>query len=912
MEFSMKLHAIHWCYFGGLIFLFLQIQIASNEHVYTRELSSGWNLTNQNGSVTKTKVKIPTGIYSALYGEDVLKSYNDVNLRWVAYDNWTYKNTFAFNWTEMESVRFVNLTFHGIDTIAEIRLNHFYIGRTDNMFVRYSYDVTRYLVEENFLEIEFKSPVFAAAAKANALKDHNITVPPECPNQRYHGECNMNMLRKMQASFAWDWGLAAPSMGIWKSVTLEHYEVALIRDIDVAISKNDTHWNMHVRVFIDAAGRRDFYAELTCYAVELLENPIIIDDYKTKPISYQNAVIAFEQAIPINSVTIWWPNGYGVHKLYPLYFTLNSWLNKSEFSLRSKSISQKTVRVGFRTIELIEDIAPANDGNTFLFKVNGMEMFMKGSNYIPSHILPELAGDEARIKHLLFSAKEAHMNMLRVWGGGIYESDYFYNLADEYGILIWQDMMFACAMYPVTNDFLSSVRTEVIQNAKRIAHHPSVAVFATNNENEVALAQNWYHTWQEKSRFDTEYRELYLATINHELKIVEHSTRILPLISSPSNGKISAKDNYLSDDPQDTHYGDIHFYDVLKDGWDPNIYPHPRFASEYGFQSLPQMQSWSRILGNNDNIIELISHRQHHPLAMIPITTLIRRHLPLPLPEEENYAEGLIYLSQIAQAMSTKIETQVYRSLRDTEVRTMGALYWQLNDVWVAPSWSSIDFYGSYKLLHYWARDFMDSITIIALYNSSTKSVNIFLTCDELEVNTKDLKVFQNIYLWSELYVKNSMNWSVTLKPNGVHHDKVIPVSTILTDKFNQNNCFVEYTLQRGSVVLSRAYYFPSAISSAVGVSDPEIEVEISSKYCQGSVNNVKMNSYSLSVIVKKPAIFVYIEIVHKNVVKYKLSRNGYMQMAPTQVVQLEFEYSKCVDITRNNIKILTVNQFMI
>lgn len=160
------------------------------------------------------------------------------------------------------------------------------------------------------------------------------------------------------------------------------------------------------------------------------------------------------------------------------------------------------------------------------------------------------------VKHLLKSAQEAHFNMLRVWGGGIYESDEFYNLADTYGILIWQDMMFACAMYPTTSEFLSSVKEEVIQNAKRLSYHASIAIFATNNENEVALAQNWYGTKADEDRFNSEYRELYLATVMHELKIIQDSSRPTPLVSSPSNGVESSKDDYLSKDPQNPNYGD--------------------------------------------------------------------------------------------------------------------------------------------------------------------------------------------------------------------------------------------------------------------------------------------------------------------------------------------------------------------
>lgn len=167
----------------------------------------------------------------------------------------------------MKNSRYINLTLHGVDTVAEIRLNHAYLGKTDNMFVRYSYDVTRILETDNLLEISIQSPISAAMKKADEFKENNSYIPPNCPNQRYHGECHMNMLRKMQASFSWDWGLAAPSVGIWKSVDLEYYEVAILRDIDVAVSKNETHWNMHVRVFMDANGKEDFMAQLTFYAM---------------------------------------------------------------------------------------------------------------------------------------------------------------------------------------------------------------------------------------------------------------------------------------------------------------------------------------------------------------------------------------------------------------------------------------------------------------------------------------------------------------------------------------------------------------------------------------------------------------------------------------------------------------------
>ncbi|KAH8304925.1 hypothetical protein KR018_005049, partial [Drosophila ironensis] len=888
---------------AGLLCGFLLVSGVQGDAVEVIELGSNWMITNQNGSLHVDNQVLPSGIYS-VFGPLILESYNDVNLRWLAYDNWTYSNKFEFD-VEHYQQGHVNLTFHGIDTVAEIRLNRQIIGRTDNMFVRYSFDVTNLLESENLLEVEIFSPVWAALQRALELEN---PVPPNCPPEDYHGECHMNMLRKMQSSFSWDWGPAAPSMGIWKTVELEIYEVAVIRDVDVDISKNATHWNMHITCYLDAVGRQDFYGELILYTVELLDLPVIVNAYGTTAISHLNPLIEFDQAVPIEKVETWWPNGYGEQKLYPLHFTLKAWLGKMGPELRAKTKSHKSLRVGFRTLELVEVPAPDGRGNTFFFRVNGVDIFMKGSNYIPSHILPEQQTEES-ITHLLKSARGANMNMLRVWGGGVYESDYFYDLADKLGLLIWQDMMFACAMYPVGDEFLSSVREEVRQNAMRLAHHPSVAIFVTNNENEAALVQNWYGTSIDRKRYESEYRELYVGIVMDELRRFSHSSRPQSLVSSPSNGKASQQDNYISDNPQSNYFGDVHFYEYVIDGWDPNTFPRPRFASEYGFQSFPGTYAWQRSKNDSIDLLTLLKHRQHHPLRNEPVIVLIEKHLPLPLPQDENYATALIYFSQIAQAMATKVETELYRSLRDTPYNTMGALYWQLNDVWVAPSWSGIDFYGNWKILHYWARDFLAPISIVALYDQPTDSLNISLICDQLQVDTHDLNVVANMHLWSQLLPHSYITWPVTLRPNGVQEDKVIPVGGLFKGEYDRENAFLELQLRRGNDVISKTHYFPSSLRRAVGMEDPGLEYEIASRYCLTTADGVR-NSISISIKVKRPAVFVYLELLKPY--RYELSENGFMQTAPVHIVYLTFDSSSCARLLRkSDLRVLTVNDFM-
>lgn len=392
-----------------------------------------------------------------------------------------------------------------------------------------------------------------------------------------------------------------------------------------------------------------------------------------------------------SSIELWWPNGYGPQTLYGLQL---KWEDRrvNEVSNRNRAfyVTSRIISIGFRTVELVQQ--PMSNGLSFFFKVNGIAMFMKGSNWIPAHILPEKTASKQKVKELLLATRDANMNMLRVWGGGVYESDYFYSLADEYGILIWQDMMFACAMYPSDQDFIDNVRLEVKQQVRRLQYHPSIALFATNNENEVALRQNWYGTNSKFLEFAEDYRKLYVETIVDEIKKNDPSSVVLT--SSPSNGAHIDSDNGIGNDPQNPHFGDIHFYIVDHNAWKAENFHQPRFTSEYGFQSFPG--GWKAVTREGDNLTELIDHRQHHPLKSKPISFLVEENLKVNF--DSLSWSSKIYLSQLSQAMAMKTETEVYRSGRGTFMNTMGALYWQLNDVWVAPSWSSIEYNGNYKV----------------------------------------------------------------------------------------------------------------------------------------------------------------------------------------------------------------------
>ncbi|XP_055377189.1 beta-mannosidase-like [Condylostylus longicornis] len=432
-------------------------------------------------------------------------------------------------------------------------------------------------------------------------------------------------------------------------------------------------------------------------------------------------------------------------------------------------------------------------------------------------------------------------------------------------------------------DVRFSITIETVQNIKRIGHHASIAIIAGNNENEAALVQNWYNTKPEQKRFEKEYRLLYNATINDKLrKFYNHPSRPETLTSSPSNGDKTIEDDFISQ-PQDPNYGDIHFYEYFRDWSDPDVYPIPRFSSEYGFQSLPQKSAWDKIMYNHDNFNDLLEHRPHLPFGNEIRSCLIFRQLPLITSDQPDYAENIIYFSQLTQALATKLETEILRKNRNSKHNTMGALYWQLNDVWIAPSWSCIDFNGNYKFLHYWAKEFMKPISIIAHSNKSTNDVEITVIRDTIEKSPLTFNIIRNTFLYNTLApAKIYAAKTISIKP-----DSVLSADTFqLESNLDPKTYFYEILLKDGILLkdtIAKTYHFPQPIKKAVGLRDPNIEVEIyTSKY------QAPISSISIGVKVSYPALFVYIEIVHDNITSYTLSDNGFIQTDPIKMIYLE------------------------
>ncbi|XP_023934715.1 beta-mannosidase [Bicyclus anynana] len=820
-----------------------------------------WTLENKNRSIS-VQGSVPGGVYSDLQKsgviDDVLQGSNDVLTRWVAYDTWTYTGKFNVSGENLEHA-VAQLVLEGVDTVAYIELNSIPIGSTDNMFVRYVYDVRQYLqIGENELKFTFESPVKFAKARS----DKYFTAP-DCVPAVYNGECHANQIRKMQASFSWDWGPAFPSVGIWRPATIEFFNAAVIRSLMTYTEKRDTTWFLKTKVYLQTGENvRRVKGNLSVY--------LSVDGHQTFKVAKQLDVSTkddgtveadIDMNISANVITEWWPNGYGEQKLYNLLIFLRT-------EEKDREISYKHAKIGFRTIELVEEDAAlifgndtrAGHGLTFYFKVNGYPIFMKGSNWIPSNILPEIGENRKTIDNLLTAAHDAHMGMLRVWGGGIYESDYFYRRCDELGILIWQDFLFACSMYPVDSKFLTTITNEIEHNVIRLQHHPSIAVWAGNNENEVALRGNWYNTNSEFEKYKSEYIKLYVDTIKPIVEGIDPGRRYL--VSSPSNGRKSEEDGYIAQNPYDPNYGDTHYYNYLADSWDSNIYPKTRFASEYGFQSLPSIATMRTATNKTEDYhvdSNYSKHRQHSPAGYSFIEAQINRRLNLDK-NDTKYFEKFIFYSQISQAMAIKAETEFYRQSQ-TNWYTMGALYWQLNDVWQAPSWSGIEFGGKWKMLHYFAKSFFAPV-LVSPRLTKTGDVDIYLINDRF-VPIIEAKIILDIFNWSTLTPIASKSYPADVGPLNARKQ----ASYTLWNADNKEEIFLRFSLKAEGVDCSPYnYLFPVPLKSAKGLKNPNINIAVQKMD--------EHNKFEIKINVDTVVLFLWLEAES---IDGKFENNGFI-----------------------------------
>nr|KAF6501263.1 mannosidase beta [Molossus molossus] len=571
---------------------------------------------------------------ATLTGQDPYYRFNDLNYRWISLDNWTYSKEFQIPF-DISKWQKVHLIFESIDTVSEVLLNNVLIGKTNNMFRRYTFDITHVVKALNSIEVRFQSPVSYAAQQSRA---HTLyQVPPNCPPSVQEGECHVNFIRKEQCSFSWDWGPAFPTLGIWEDVRIEAYNSCHLNYFTFSpIYDNSTQdWNLEIESSFDVVSSKPVSGQVIVEIPKLQTQ----QSYSVELQPGERIVKLFVKMNKTVTIETWWPHGHGNQTGYNMTVL---------FKLNKDLEIKKSAKIYFRTVELIQEPIKGSPGLSFYFKINGVPIFLKGSNWIPADSFQDRVTSDL-LSLLSHSVVDANMNTLRVWGGGIYERDEFYELCDELGIMVWQDFMFACALYPTNRGFMSSVRTEVAYQIRRLKSHPSIIIWSGNNENEAALMMNWYNVDIEyMSTYVTDYVKLYVKNIR-EIVLAEDKTR--PFItSSPTNGAESVAEGWLAKNPYDKHYGDVHFYDYFSDCWDWSIFPKARFVSEYGYQSWPSFSTLEKVSSKEDWSYNsrFAVHRQHHVSGNDEMLSQAQLHFKLPQHTDPlRLFKDTIYLTQV-------------------------------------------------------------------------------------------------------------------------------------------------------------------------------------------------------------------------------------------------------------------------
>lgn len=700
-----------------ILFLLLISCASQSQTVRKLSLNPGWEF-REVGTEKWYPAEVPGCVHTDLLRNGLIPdpyfSDNEKKLQWIETKDWEYKKDFILDSNFLKEY-VDDLTFEGLDTYADVYINNEYIYRFNNMFVNIDFDIHYYLKDSNTIHIIFRSPVRLSDSIATAYyKAEGIKGLPGG---------NQVFTRKAAYQFGWDFAPRYVTCGIWRDVYLEAYSQAKVGNFITSINKltnDEAIINFKVDFRIAPFNTHDLYTYILTDANEnIIYDSSTTDFYFISDYPYTHKL---SLNASISSPELWWCNGMGEPHLYTFKFIIK---------LCDKRIDEKTIKVGIRDVELVRE--KNESGESFYFKLNGKPVFIKGANYVPADIFPSQV-TKGKYRSLLTTAKEANMNMLRVWGGGIYENNYFYDLCDSLGIMIWQDLMFACSMYPGGNEFSTAVRFDVKNNFERLCNHPCIALWCGNNESDEGW-KNW--GWQKQFGYTAKDSEkIWNDYVNlFEIKIpifLKYNVMELDSDKIEYDTIISySNQNYIPTSPkigwghdEAMNSGDSHYWGVWWGGEPFESYKNkvPRFMSEYGFQSFPDIktiESFSKPEDLNLNSVALKSH-QKHPTGFQLINDYMQRDFNVP----DDFQE-YISTSQKLQTYGYKIAIEAHRRAKPY---CMGTMYWQLNDCWPAVSWSSIDYFGRYKDIIYKLKDLYADILVSPVIEND--SLKIYIVSD--------------------------------------------------------------------------------------------------------------------------------------------------------------------------------------
>ena len=683
----------------------------------SRNLDAGWQFRiagNSDRSELKEwhPAQVPGVVHTDLLHNklipDPFDRNNEFHLQWVGLADWEYQTTFQVD-TSALTHEHIDLVFEGLDTYADVYLNEQTILHCDNMFRRWRIPAKTLLkAGPNTLRIEFHSAVEKMLPYVKSLP----YVLPSISTHNFGNEegiATAPYTRKAPYNYGWDWGPRFLTEGIWKSVRLESWDKLRIENFHIHQQNINTDI-ANVTAELDIETGRATTATLGLAHDELSASQMT-DESQT--LQLNAGINHISVPVRIISPKLWYPVGYGPQNRYRF---------SASIKFGREVVARAETRTGLRSIELRR--VADQWGKSFEFVVNGISVFAKGADVIPFDSFPNRVTPEIHRK-ILQSARNAHMNMVREWGGGYYESDDFYDICDELGIMVWQEFMFGGDMVPGDVAFQENVRQEAIDQIKRLRDHPSIVIWCGNNEVETG----WHH-WGDRQEFkesiSAEQRERVWQ--DYVILFADILKSTVAQYADPTPYTPSSPSANFEEVPDNQHNGDMHYWQVWHAQAPASDYTEqfPRFMSEFGFQSFPEMRTIRSFAKPEDFDIRstvMQAHQKNKGGNERILTYMLREY------RQPKDFESYVYLSQVQQAEIIKIGAE---HLRRQRPRTMGSLYWQLNDCWPVASWASIDYFGRWKALHYYARRFYDDLLISPFLHDD--KVDVYVVSDKLQL----------------------------------------------------------------------------------------------------------------------------------------------------------------------------------
>ncbi len=817
-----------------LLFALLLSSIVAWSQITILPLHDNWQFTQADITEWRT-AKVPGVVQMDLLDHQLIPDPNYRNqedsIQWVEEKDWIYQTQFQLDESTLNQER-IELVFEGLDTYADVYLNDSLLFTANNMYRSWTIDCQSLVKAENKLRILFHSPL-----KINQTQLD--TLGYELPAGNDAAEKKVSIFtRKAPYHFGWDWGPRIVTAGIWRPVYIQAWSEAKINDSYIEQkSLNDQQAQLNAQVDIHSTQSQNI--------------KLTLKDHRNRVIAEKATEIqAGEQTLNIPFVIQnpkrWWSNGLGEAHLYRYQIELSS---------ETKLLDKDQTQIGLRTLELIQE--KDEIGTSYYFKLNGEPIFMKGANYIPSeNMLPKV--DSNRYEFLIQSAVDANMNMLRVWGGGIYENDYFYDLCDEKGILVWQDFMFACSMYPGDPAFLQNVEAEAIQNIKRLRKHPSLALWCGNNEVDVAW-HNW--GWQKQygySKKDSAY--IWQSYLNLFQKLLPKITEAL----DPSRPYVSTSPLSNWGKIENFNHSSMHYWGVWH-GEDPfKEYAKyvGRFMSEYGFQSFPTISTVEAFSDSSDWDLEseVMKQRQKSYKG----NKLLHIHMNELYQKPKDF-QSFVYLSNLTQAEGLKVAFENHRARKP---HCMGTLYWQLNDCWPAISWSGIDYYGHWKPLHYYAQKAFQEV--ILHITSHKNRLNIQAISDRLSSINGQLKL-QLIDFQGNIKKDTLIN--IQLKANTSKSTLNESVYKWTNKKEKHHHLLQAQLIEKDQIIAEQLHYF----TPPKHLNLPQVRVN-------ATIEKIA-NGYEITLHTKQFAKNVYLQ----SPLKGHFTQN-YIDLIPNQPITLQYQ----------------------